>query len=153
MAHPLIPTILDLAAPVAKDLGLEVVGAVFHTNQNPPVLRVDVRNLASDTSLEDCERMSRAFEATLDATDLIPEAYILEISSPGLSHLLTTDRDFVSFRGFPVVVRTAEPFEGHKEWIGNLIRRNDECVYLNRKGRAIAIPRNLVTQVQLNEQQ
>ncbi|MBD0300656.1 MAG: ribosome maturation factor RimP, partial [Tolypothrix sp. T3-bin4] len=30
MAHPLVPQIIDLATPVAEELGLEVVGVVFH---------------------------------------------------------------------------------------------------------------------------
>ena len=152
MAHPLIPQIIQLAVPIAESLSLEVVGAVFHTNQNPPVLRVDIRNLTTDTSLDDCERMSRALETALDTTELLPDAYILEISSPGISRLLSTDRDFISFRGFSAIVRTTEPYEGHKEWTGKLIRRDENCVYLNQKGRAIAIPRHLITQVQLNDQ-
>jgi ribosome maturation factor RimP len=73
MTHPLIPQILELAAPVAERLGLEVVDVVFQTNQSPPVLRLDVRNLHhEDTGLDDCETMSQAFEAVLDTTDLIP---------------------------------------------------------------------------------
>jgi ribosome maturation factor RimP len=151
MAHPLIPQILELAAPVAESLGLEVVNAVFHTNQNPPVLRVDVRNREQDTGLDDCELMSRALETTLDEAGLIPDQYVLEVSSPGISSLLTTDREFVSFRGFPTLVKTSEPFQGHSEWTGNLVRRDDEAVYINKKGRTIAIPRNLVTRVQLIE--
>lgn len=151
MAHPLIPQIIDLAAPVADSLGLEVVGAVFHTNQNPPVLRVDIRNLQQDTGLDDCERMSRALESTLDATDLIPDAYVLEVSSPGISRLLTTDREFISFKGFSVIITTSEPFEGQKIWSGQLIRRDETTVYLSQKGRAIAIPRELITRVQLGE--
>jgi ribosome maturation factor RimP len=151
MAHPLIPTIVDLAAPIAENLGLEVVAAVFHTNQHPPILRVDIRNPEGDISLEDCEQMSRALEATLDQTDVIPDAYVLEISSPGISRNLTTDREFTSFKGFPVVVTTTEPHEGQKSWVGKLIRRDEEALYLNKKGRAIAIPRHLIDTVQLDE--
>ncbi|MBD1850666.1 ribosome maturation factor RimP [Leptolyngbya sp. FACHB-711] len=149
MTHPLIPPILELASPVAADLGLEVVGAVFQTNQSPPVLRVDVRNLQADTSLNDCERMSRALEAALDASSIIPDAYVLEISSPGISRSLTSDREFISFKGFPVLVTTTEPYSGHINWTGRLVRRDEEAVRLNRKGRTIAIPRHLVSQVQL----
>ena len=90
MTHPLIPQIIDLATPVAETLGLEVVGAVFHTNQNPPVLRVDIRNLQQDTGLADCERMRIALDAELEAADIIPDAYVLEISSPGISRLLSS---------------------------------------------------------------
>jgi ribosome maturation factor RimP len=151
MAHPLIPKIVDLAAPIAKSLGLEVVAAVFHTNQHPPILRVDIRNPEGDVSLEDCEQMSRALEATLDETDVIPDAYVLEISSPGISRNLTTDREFISFKGFPIVVTTTEPHEGQKSWVGKLIRRDEEALYLNKKGRAIAIPRHLIDTVQLDE--
>lgn len=151
MAHPLIPQLIDLATPVAENLGLEVVGAVFHTNRRPPVLRVDIRNCTDDTSLDDCERMSRALEERLDVLDLIPDAYVLEISSPGISRELTTDREFIAFKGFSVKVMTNEPYEGQTEWCGQLMTRDDTEVYLNQKGRAIAIPRQLVIRVQLEE--
>ncbi|MBW4539959.1 MAG: ribosome maturation factor RimP [Myxacorys chilensis ATA2-1-KO14] len=149
MAHPLIPQILDLAAPVAQSLGLEVVTAVFHTHQSPPVLRVDVRNQEDDTGLEDCEQMSRALEAALDESNLIPDAYVLEVSSPGIPNSLTTDREFTSFRGFPVIVTTSEPFNHRAEWSGNLVRRDEDAVHINLKGRSIAIPRSLVKTVHL----
>jgi len=153
MAHPLIPQIIELATPVAEQLQLEVVGAVFHTNQNPPVLRVDIRNPQQDTGLEDCERMSRALETALDEANIIPDAYVLEISSPGISRQLTTDREFISFKGFAVIVTTSPPYDGQQEWTGQLIRRDESTLYLNQKGRAIAIPRPLVSKVQLNERQ
>ncbi|MBD1808998.1 ribosome maturation factor RimP [Microcoleus sp. FACHB-SPT15] len=151
MTHPLIPQLIDLATPVAEDLGLEVVGAVFYTNRRPPVLRVDIRNATGDTGLDDCERMSRALEERLDATDIIPDTYVLEISSPGISRQLSTDREFISFKGYAVIVKTSEPFEGQKVWRGQLIRRDDTEVYISQKGRAIAIPRQLVTHVQLDD--
>lgn len=149
MTHPLIPQIITLATPLAERLGLEVVGAVFHTNHSPPVLRVDIRNLQDDTSLNDCEHFSRILEASLDAQEIIPDAYILEISSPGISGVLTTDREFISFKGFPVTISTSEPFAGHKELTGKLIRRDEKAVYLNLKGRIQAIPRELILKVQL----
>ncbi len=151
MAHPLIPQIIDLATPVAEQLGLEVVGVVFHTNQRPPVLRVDIRNPQQDTGLDDCERMSRALEATLDQASMIPDAYVLEVSSPGISRQLMSDRDFISFKGFAVIVSTSQPYEGQQEWLAQLKSRDDKAVYLNQKGRAIAIPRSLITRVQLDE--
>lgn len=151
MTHPLIPQLIDLATPVAENLGLEVVGAVFYTDRRPPVLRVDIRNSDGNTGLDDCERMSRALEEQLDTTDLIPDAYVLEISSPGITRELTTDREFVSFKGFSVIVTMSEPYEGQKVWSGKLISRDDDGVYLNQKGRAITIPRDRVLRVQLDD--
>jgi ribosome maturation factor RimP len=152
MTHPLIPQIIDIATPVAEALGLEVVGAVFHTNQNPPVLRVDIRNLQQDTGLADCERMSLALEAQLDASDIIPDAYVLEISSPGISRFLSSDREFITFKGFPVTVTTAESDSRIKELKGQLIRRDETAVYLNQKGRQVTIPRPQIVKVELDEE-
>ena len=152
MTHPLVPQIVDLAKPVAEDLGLEVVKVVFHTNQSPPVLRVDIRNPKQDTGLDDCERMSRHLEANLDAASIISDAYVLEVSSPGISQQLKTDREFISFKGFPVKVCTSSPHQGRSEWNGKLVRRDENSVYLNRKGRVVEIPRSNVISVQLEEE-
>jgi ribosome maturation factor RimP len=151
MSHPVIPTVLELAAPVAEALGLAVVNAVFRTNQSPPVLRVDVRNLVGDTGLEDCAQMSRALEEVLDAAALLPEAYVLEISSPGVSRNLESDREFISFKGFPVSITTHAPHAGSTAWSGTLIGRDEKAVRVNLKGRIVAIPRDLVAQVHLEE--
>ena len=151
MTHPLIPKIIQLAAPIATELGLEVVSAVFQTNKRPPILRLDVRNLNNNTSLDDCERMSRALESALDATQTIPDAYVLEVSSPGISRQLTTEREFISFKGFRVIVKSYAPYEGKKEWQGTLQGRDEHNIYLNQKGRGISIPRELVAKVQLDD--
>jgi len=150
MTHPLVPQIIDLATPVAEQLGLEVVGAVFHTNHQPPILRVDIRNPEQETGLDDCERMSRALEISLDTSEIIPDAYVLEVSSPGISRQLLTDREFISFKGFPVVISTYQIHDGQQEWTGQLMRRDETTVYLNQKGRVVEIPRVLVTRVQLD---
>lgn len=151
MTHPLVPQIIDLATPVAEHLGLEVVSVVFQTNQHPPILRVDIRNPQQDTGLDDCERMSRALEIALDTTEIIPDAYVLEVSSPGISRQLITDREFISFKGFPVVISTDQLYDGQQEWTGQLIRRDETTVYLNQKGRVVEIPRALINRVQLVE--
>ncbi|MBD2234023.1 ribosome maturation factor RimP [Phormidium tenue] len=153
MVHPLIPQVLELVAPVAQELGLEVVEAVFHTNQSPPVLRIDVRSLENeDTGLDDCEKMSQALEAVLDTSDIIPDAYVLEVSSPGVSAALESDRDFVVFKGFMVEVALTESHKGKKQWVGQLVRRDDETVVLSQKGKSISLPRNLVQTVELSDQ-
>ena len=125
-----------------------MVGAVFQTDRRPPVLRVDIRNPRTNTGVEDCERMSRALEAALDREDVIPDAYVLEVSSPGVSSKLTDDRDFIAFRGFDVLVRTSEAGR-QKEMQGKLVRRDEKAVYLNLKGRTIAIERACVSEVRL----
>jgi ribosome maturation factor RimP len=151
MTHPIVPQILELANTIANDLGLEVIGAVFHTHQSPPILRVDVRNPNDETSLDDCERLSKALEAKLDTEQTIEGRYVLEVSSPGVSTILTGDREFISFRGFPVKITTIEPVSGKSLWQGLLIKRDDNNVYINKKGKNITLPRSLVDVVELDE--
>ena len=153
MTHPLVPHVLDLAAPVAERLGLEVVDAVFQTNHAPPVLRIDVRNhQAEDTSLEDCEQMSQAFATVLDDTGLISDAYVLEISSPGISTTLLSDRDFIVFKGFMVEVKLTEAHKKRQTWVGQLLKRDAGHVYLTHKGKSTKLPRSLVASVELSNQ-
>jgi ribosome maturation factor RimP len=151
MAHPLIPQITDLATPIATELGLEVVAVMLHTHERPPSLRVDIRNPNADTGLQDCERMSRALEAALDASEIVPFAYALEVSSPGTSRELTTDREFNAFGGFGVSITATAPVNGKTEWQGQLIRRDDTNIYLSQKGRTIEIPRAAVAKVSLDD--
>lgn len=151
MTHPIVPKIIELATPIAENLGLEVVGAVFQTNQRPPVLRIDIRNLNANTGIDDCEKMSRAIEERLEVNPMIEGSYVLEVSSPGISRILTTDREFISFKGFGVIIKTYTPYQNKKEWRGNLGGRDEEAVYIQQKGKLITIPRELVALVQLDD--
>jgi ribosome maturation factor RimP len=140
MTHPVIPAILALAQPIAKGLGLDVVDAVFQTNKRPPTLRIDIRNLHQDTGLQDCEAFSRELDNQLEQSELLPSAYVLEVSSPGISSHLVSDRDFIAFKGFEVIVTSREPHQGQQQWQGRLQGRDGEAVYLSIKGKTIAIP-------------
>ncbi len=150
MTHPLIPSIIDLATPVATELGLAVVTAVLYTNERPPVLRVDIQSLAAGTGLAECEQMSRSLEAALDAAELIPFPYQLEVSSPGIANTLTTDREFEVFRGFTVSVQLHEPLKGKTTLKGQLKERGDTTIHLTQKGKLVNIPRALVSAVVLD---
>ncbi|MGK7894215.1 MAG: ribosome maturation factor RimP [Xenococcus sp. (in: cyanobacteria)] len=151
MTHPLILQIIDLAKPLAQELNLELVEVVFQTNMNPPLLKINVRNRNQDTSLEDCEQMSRNLEEKLDESMIIPGAYVLEVSSPGISSVLTTDREFQSFKGFPVIVETVSPFKNRQQWSGRLQGRDGESLYINQKGKIMTIPRQLIAKVEIDE--
>lgn len=147
--HPLATVVEQLAQPIAQSLGLELVQVVFHTNQRPPVMRVDIRHLERDTSHSDCEAMSRALEGCLAETDPIPGTYVLEVSSPGITSSLSSDRDFEAFKGFPVAVTLDPPMKGRQQWTGTLLRRDEQSVWLSCKGRPTQLPRAAVQQVQL----
>ena len=149
MSHPLTSSIKTVADPIAEQLDLKIVKITFETNKSPANLRIDIENISWDTSLDICEKMSRQLEEVLDQDNVIPGAYTLEISSPGISNNLTTDREFISFKGFPILVETNTVYKKKTQWQGRLQGRDEESVYVNAKGRIVSIPRDIIAKVEL----
>ena len=62
-------------------------------------------------NIVDCENVSRALSEKLDQEDFIPDAYILEVSSPGLGRALKKDRHLTKSIDEEVEVRLYKPLE------------------------------------------
>ena len=113
-------------------------------------MQVQIRHAdGDDVSLEDCARFSKPLGEAIENSQLLEEAYVLEVSSPGISEDLQTDRDFQTFQGFPVEVifHTEKNVEQRKA--GLLHQRSMEHIYLNIKGKMSKIPRKDVLGVRL----
>ena len=86
-------------------------------------------------AINDCETISRAIEKELDREDFIQEAYILEVSSPGLTRPLKKERDYQRNLGKPVEVHLFKPVEVDKEkvkiFIGDLKAYDEKTVSLD----------------------
>ena len=76
----------------------------------------------------DCELVSRAFSDLLDQDDFIEDAYILEVSSPGLGRPLKKEKDYVRSMGKNLEIRTYRALEGEKEFYGILTAYDDKSV-------------------------
>lgn len=72
-------------------------------------------------TVDDCELVSRALSDLLDKKDFIPDAYILEVSSPGLGRQLKRDKHFEKSIGEEVEIKLYKPIDKKKEWVGILI--------------------------------
>lgn len=105
--------------PIARAHGAEVVGVDFRREPHGWVLRLyvekqgasaqrlSVREAAVD--LELCAGISRDLGPALDVADLVPHAYHLEVSSPGVERPLREERDFVRFAGQKAKVKLKAP--------------------------------------------
>ena len=150
MAHPLIPELEALARQHLEAAGFALHGLHLFTHRIPMTLQVLVqRSDGTDISLDDCASVSAPLGEAIEASGLLADAYVLEVSSPGVSEVLHDDRDFRSFRGFPVDVhsRDASGKEQHRE--GLLLERDASAVLLNVRGRTTRIPRDTVIAVRL----
>lgn len=81
-------------------------------------------------TIDDCVTISRALEAKLDEEDFIEEAYILEVSSPGLGRPLRRERDFEKSLGAEVEVKLYKAWNGEKEFTGILKSYTKDTVLL-----------------------
>ena len=150
MPHPLAPDLERLAAEIAASAGLSLHGLQVLTHRIPMTVLVQVqRQDGDDISLDECAAYSSRFSEALDTADLLQDAFVLEISSPGVSEELQSGRDFRSFRGFPVEIVSRSEQDGEQRRTGLLLERNDTHVLLNVRGRTMRLPRDCVLSVRL----
>lgn len=108
-----------LLLPIVEGLGFELVDVEYVKEGGSWYLRAYVDKEGGIT-IDDCEAVSRAFSEKLDEKDFIEEAYIMEVSSPGLGRPLKKEKDFVRSLGKEVEIRTFRPINHEKEFYGVL---------------------------------
>ncbi|MEO1001911.1 MAG: ribosome assembly cofactor RimP [Cyanobacteria bacterium J06638_7] len=151
MPHPLIPELGQLARSQVAAAGFELRDLQLLTHRIPVTLQVLVqRPDGDDISLDDCASLSGPLGEAIEAAGLMGEtAYVLEVSSPGVSAELRDDRDFRSFRGFPVAVRYRDTRGGEAHCDGLLLERKAGELRINIRGRTKRIPSEAVITVRL----
>ena len=113
-----IERVREAAARVAGGYGLEVFDVQFRRETSGMVLRVridrpgPVGSAEESVSVDDCANVSRDLSAILDVEDIVPTAYTLEVSSPGLDRPLRSLDDYRRFTGRRAKVVLREPLEG-----------------------------------------
>jgi len=103
---------------IVQDSDLEVVD-VEYVKERDWYLRIYL-DKEGGIEIDDCQRISEALEQILDEKDLLKDAYILEVSSPGLDRVLKKARDFEREQGKDVEVTFYAPVDGKKTWVGTL---------------------------------
>lgn len=79
--------------PLMEENGFELVDVEYVKEAGQWYLRAYVDKEGGIT-LDDCELVNRAWSDMMDKDDFISEAYVLEVSSPGLGRQLKKDKDF-----------------------------------------------------------
>ena len=150
MPHPLLPELEALTGSVAAGQSFDLCGIHLLTHTRPITLEVQIRHRSgADVNLDDCANFSGILGEALENTQLLTEAYVLEISSPGIGEQLSSDRDFQTFRGFPVEVMFHDKNNVENSLEGLLLERNEETLQINIRGRIKSIPRAQVINVRL----
>ena len=96
-------------------------------------------------SVEDCAHVSRDLSALLDVEDVVPTAYTLEVSSPGLDRPLRGRGDFDRFTGRRAKVVMREPVDGQTFFKGRLAGVEADAVLIDSDdGRRHRVPVGIV---------
>lgn len=109
----------ELLMPLIEQNQFELVDVEYVKEAGNWYLRAYIDKPGGIT-VDDCEVISRAFSDLLDIHDFIDDAYILEVSSPGLGRPLRKDKDFERSLGEEVDIKTYKPINHQKDFTGIL---------------------------------
>src|SRR4029079_13937492 len=125
-ADTVVEKVREIASRVAADRGLEIFDIQFRREAPGMVLRIQIdrpgpaASAEDSVSVEDCAHISRDLSAILDVEDVVPTAYTLEVSSPGLDRPLRRPDDYRRFAGRLAKIVMREKVDGQGFFRGRL---------------------------------
>jgi len=137
-----------LLTPIAQAHGCRVYDVEYVKEGSDWYLRAYI-DKDGGVSIIDCENVSRAFSDKLDEADPIPDAYILEVSSPGLGRQLKKDRHLEYSLGEAVELKTYKPIDGQKEYSGILSAYDKETVTIDINDEKKVFARSEIATIRL----
>ena len=131
----------NILKEVANCFNFEIHSVNLLTNQNPIKLQINLKKSnGNDITIDDCANFNDPVKKAIDKTKLINCTYVLEISSQGVSDELTSERDFKTFKGFPVNVELNQKHSNLKNLNGLLHEKSKDYLAINIKGKIKKIP-------------
>ncbi len=123
--------LLAAVEPILLAHRVEGVELIWRTDNRGWVLYLTVeRQLpgqrGAGVTLDDCSEISRDLSAALDATDVIPGAYRLEVGTPGLERALYRPAEYARFAGELARLRLSQPVAEQRSLRGVLLGLDDE---------------------------
>ena len=128
--------VMPLLEPIVEEKKLELVDLEFVKEGANWYLRVYI-DKEGGVSIDDCEAVSRELEAKLDTEDPIEQAYILEVSSPGIDRPLKKEADFEKFSGDIIDIKLYKALDGKKQYQGKLLGLQDGCISIEEEDGTI----------------
>src|SRR5205809_6419058 len=156
MRQDVVEQVRALAGRVAGSYGLDVFDVQFRREGQGLVLRVQIdrpgpsASADESVSVDDCAHVSRDLSAILDVEDVVPDAYTLEVSSPGLDRPLRDADDYRRFSGRRAKLVMREAVDGQKYFKGRLGGIDDNAVLIEGEdGRRHRVPIGVITRANL----
>jgi len=125
--------IAEVVEALLRSEGLELVDWQFRKEGRSWVLRIFI-DKPGGVTLDDCADLSRELGDQIEVNNLIPQAYILEVSSPGLDRPLKKEKDYLGSIGKLIQVTIRPPIEGQSFFKGILLDYTPSGVLVLREG-------------------
>ena len=138
----------ELLKPIVEKAEVEIYDVEYVKEGSDFYLRVYI-DKSSGVNINDCETVSRALSDVLDEKDYIHDAYILEVSSPGLGRTLRKDKHLEKSLGEDVEIKTYKPIDKCKEFNGMLKSYDDHTVTIISDNKELSFARNEIAQIRL----
>lgn len=138
----------ELVTPLIEQNNFELVDVEYVKEGSNWYLRVYI-DKPGGINVDDCELISRALSDKLDEEDFIDDAYILEVSSPGLGRPLKKDKDFARSLGEDVEIKLYRMKDGTKDYRGFLKSYNKEEIVIEDNDEEITFKRSEIALVRL----
>ena len=122
-----------LLAPIVEKFGVSIYDVEYVKEGSDYYLRAYI-DKPEGVDIQDCENVSRALSDALDEADFIDEAYILEVSSPGLGRTLKKDKHLRASIGEEVEVKLFKPIDKCKEFSGILESFDTDTITITEEG-------------------
>ena len=138
----------ELLVPIAETFNVKIYDVEYVKEGSDMYLRAYI-DKEGGVNIQDCENVSRAFSDKLDEADIISDAYILEVSSPGLGRQLKKDRHFENSLGEDVELKLFEAIDGQKEFEGTLKAFDKDSITVTVNGEDKSFARSSLAVVKL----
>lgn len=118
-----------LLTPIVERYGVEIYDVEYVKEGSDWYLRAYI-DKPEGVNIQDCENVSRALSDALDVEDFIADAYILEVSSPGLGRQLKKDKHLEKSIGEEVEIKLYKAVDKQKEFSGILVGFDADVITL-----------------------
>ncbi len=137
-----------LLAPIVAECGVEIYDVEYVKEGADWYLRAYI-DKPGGVTIDDCEQVSRRLSDALDEADFVEDAYILEVSSPGLGRALKKDKHLEKSLGEEVELKTYKPMDGQKQFSGILKAYDAGTVTIDMDGTEQIFQRKEVALIRL----
>jgi ribosome maturation factor RimP len=135
----IVERVRAIADPLLMNEGMELVEVDYRREARGWVLRLTI-DKEGGVTLDDCSRVSQTVGRELDVEDFMSAPYVLEVSSPGLTRPLRSEKDFMKHRNRLIKLRTVDPINRRQQFKGKLLGVSNNQIELEMEEGIVQIP-------------